>query len=106
FDMKHLTRPEIDLLLAISLPRGHPQTCARVRFSLAAPLDWTKLRDFASYHRVQPLLYKRLADHASELVPAKVMTELAMDFRARATRNLHLTGKLITLSKAFASAGI
>src|SRR6266566_5150702 len=70
---------ELDLLIACALPPAHTQIGARVRSSFGGPvgssrIDWNKLRTLAAYHRVQPLLYQRLAEHASAMAPANVMT--------------------------------
>jgi len=93
-------------LLACALPGSHVNAGVRVRSALNGSLDWSKLGKLAGYHRVKPLLYKRLAEHADESVPESVMRELAIDFRAGATQNLHLIGELIMLARAFALAGI
>ncbi len=98
--------PEIELLIACALPPSHPQIGDRVRSSAGGPIDWNKLCRLAAYHRVQPLLYKRLAEHATTLVPENVLAGLGAEYRAGATRNLTLTGELISLTKAFAAAGI
>ena len=99
-------RPEIELTVACALPPAHPHLRARVRSALSAPLDWKLLRKLAVYHRVRPLLYKRLAEHAADLAPEDVMVELKNEFRETSLRNLHLMGELIALTKAFGNARI
>jgi hypothetical protein len=100
------SRAEIDLLIACALPPGHPQIATRVRSSLDSDIAWSKLRALAAYHRVRPLLNKRLAEHASAFVPESVMIALASEFRAVATQNLHMMGELIAVTKVFAAADI
>ena len=99
-------QPEIELLIACALPPSHPQIGDRVRSSAGSPIDWNKLSEFAAYHRVQPLLYARLAEHAPSALPENVLAELNARYRAGATRNLNLTGELMSLAKAFTEAGI
>ena len=98
--------PEFDVLIACASPPGHPDLISRVRSSLAVPVDWNRLQALATYHRVQPLLYRRLAEHAADLIPNSLLTQIATGSRAFAARNLYLTGELITLVKAFTAAQI
>jgi hypothetical protein len=98
--------PEIELLIACARPDGTNQTGLQPRSLLTAPVDWAHLSDLAHYHRVQALVYTRLAAHAPDLVPSLHLIAMAEEFRAGATRNLHLTGELIAIVKAFAEAGI
>ena len=99
-------RPEIELLIACAFPPSHSQIGDRIRSAAGGPIDWKNLHELALYHRVQPVLYKRLAEHAATLVPEDLLTELDAEYRAGATRNLNLTGELISLAKAFNAAGI
>ena len=99
-------RPEIELLIACSLPPSHPEIRARIRSSARGPIDWDKLCELAAYHRVQPLLYQRLTEHATMLPPENGLAELGARYRAGAARNLNLTGELISLTRAFTAAGV
>jgi hypothetical protein len=51
-------------------------------------------------------LYKTSVEYGIRLVPEPEFAELATPFRANAVRNLHLTGELIPLTKAFGAADI
>ena len=103
----HLSyRPEIDLLMACTLPRGVSDASYRIQELVAAGLDWTKVSALASYHSVQPLLYTRLAELSPGMVPEHVLAQLAAEFRRNAARNLYLTGELIRILKVFADEGI
>jgi hypothetical protein len=99
-----LHRPsEIELLIACA----HPDITGRqLRSLLNTPVNWDDLRDLALYHRVEALLYTRLAEHAEDLVPAVSLAAMADEFRTGATRNLYLTGELIAIAKAFTKAAI
>ena len=97
-------RPEIELLIACALPPSHPQIGERIRASAGGVIDWNKLRQLAAFHRVQPLLCQRLAQHAKTFVPEYVLADLDACYRAGATGNLNLTRELISLSKAFAAS--
>jgi hypothetical protein len=96
---------EIELLIACAHPDGKTLTVPRLSSLLSAPIDWVRLRALAHYHRVQALVYTRLAAH-TDLVPSLHLIAMADDFRVSAARNLHLTGELITIAKAFAEARI
>ena len=99
-------RPDIELLIACALPPSHPEIGDRIRSSAGSPIDWNKLCELAAYHRVEPLLYQRLSRYAPSLAPENILAELAARNRAGATRNLNLTGELISLTKTFTAAGI
>ena len=103
----HLSyRPEIDLLMACTLPRGVSDASHRVHALVAAGMDWPKVSALASYHSVQPLLYTRLTELSPGMVPEPILADLAAEFRRNATRNLYLKGELIRILKLFAEEGI
>lgn len=97
---------ELDALIACALPPSHPELISRLRSSLARPMDCGRLLALAGFHRVQPLLYTRLAEHARDLVPDSILAGLASEFRASVARNLQLTGALIAVVRSFTAAGI
>ena len=96
---------EIEILIACARPDFNNQTGLR-RSLLSTPVNWSHLGDLAHYHRVKVLVYTRLATHAADLVPSAFLSAMADEFRAGATRNLHLTAELIAIARAFAEAGI
>lgn len=96
---------EIELLIACARP-DVKQFGSQLRSLLSTPVDWAHLSDLAYYHRLQALVYTRLSTHAADLVPPIYLAEMAEEFRAGAAHNLHLTGELIAIVKAFAEAGI
>src|SRR5690242_12240903 len=103
----HLShRPEIDLLMACTLPRGIPGAVDRIRAFLEAGVDWHKLNSLASHHGVIPLLYTRLTELPAGLVPEDVLAQLASEFRRNTVRNLYLTRELVRILKAFVDEGI
>lgn len=103
----HLShRPEIDLLMACTLPRGVPGAADRVRAFLEAGVDWPKVNALAGYHGVLPVLYMRLTELPAGSVPEHVLAQFATDFRRNTLRNLYLTGELVRTLKAFADEGI
>lgn len=99
-------RSEIDFLIACARPSQNDQTSRCLRSLLAAPIDWKRLRALAYYHRVHPLLYKRLSEHAADLISTPHLAEMAEAEHTGAARNLCLAGELITLTKAFARSNI
>ena len=103
----HLSqRPEIDLLMACTLPRCVSDASYRIQALVAAGMDWPKVSALASYHSVQPLLYTRLTELSPGVVPEHVLAQLAVEFRRNTARNLYLTGELIRILKVFADEGI
>jgi hypothetical protein len=99
-------KPEIDGLIACALPLSHSELVPGLRAALARPLDGRRLLALAGFHRMQPLLYTRIAEHAPDLIPDSVLAQLASEFRAGVARNLQLTGALIQVVRAFNAAGI
>lgn len=77
---------------------------------LAPPLeeaaDWNSLIQLAAFHRVAPLLYKRLRNTCPQVVPASVLTDLEAYVRSVAIRSLLLTGELVRLLKRLEAQGI
>jgi hypothetical protein len=103
----HLShRPEIDFLMACTLPRGVPGAADRVQAFFEAGVDWPKLNALANHHGVSPLLYTRLTELPAGSVPEHVLAQLASEFRRNTVRNLYLTGELVRILKAFLNEGI
>jgi putative nucleotidyltransferase-like protein len=97
---------EIDLLIACAGPKAEDQQGKRVRSLVEAYVDWGDLFILANYHRVRPLLYKRLNEYAADIAPESLLADMADNYRAGAIRNLFLTRELIALARAFAQASI
>jgi hypothetical protein len=99
-------KPEIDALIASAAPASRPELVPRLRSAFSRSIDHGRLLALAGFHRMQPLLYTRIAEHAPDLIPDSILAQLENEFRAGVARNLQLTGSLIHVVRAFDAAGI
>ncbi len=96
--------PEQELLLwSIRVDHTKDQ---RITDILSAGVDWNYVRKTAIQHGIIPLLYKRLKEEMSDLVPSNELEELRTLFMANAVRNLRMTQELIKVLDLLADAGI
>jgi hypothetical protein len=96
-------RQELNFLIACTSPKlraGLPDTIEL----LVDGIEWESLGALAFYHRVRPLLFKRVLDRA--LAPDDVRAAWSSQLRANAVRNLRLTNELIAITRKFAAAEI
>jgi len=99
----HFT-PEQELLLwSIRIDRTKDQ---RIEEILKDRVDWNYVRETAIQHGIIPLLYKRLKEEMSHLVPSNELEELRTQFMANAVQNLRMTQQLIKVIDLLADAGI
>ncbi len=99
----HFT-PEQELLLwSIRVDHTKDQ---RIEEILKDGVDWNYVRETAIQHGVFPLLYKRLKEEMSHLVPSNEIEELRTLFMANAVQNLRMTQQLIKVLDLLANAGI
>ena len=81
--------PEQELLLwLIRVDHTKDQRAAEI---LSRGIDWNYVRVTAIQHGIIPLLYKRLKEEMSDLVPSNDLAELRTLFMANAVRNLRMT---------------
>ncbi|MCK4760607.1 MAG: nucleotidyltransferase family protein [Candidatus Aminicenantes bacterium] len=90
--------PELELLLlSITLPgkQAAAPWCSRAAAEiLKKEIDWAKLRQFAVYHRVLPLFYKRLKDLDISLLPEAEMKRIKALDKENTLNNLRQAAKL------------
>ncbi|OQB78944.1 MAG: hypothetical protein BWX87_02453 [Bacteroidetes bacterium ADurb.Bin123] len=99
-----LFTPEQELLLwSIRVDHSKDQRAAEI---LSAGVDWNYVRENAIQHGIIPLLYKRLKNEMSDLVPSKELEELRTLFISNAVRNLRMTQQLIKVLDLLADAGV
>jgi hypothetical protein len=92
----------LDLLIACAAPAGGAP--ARALAPLAVDVAWAELDGLAHFHRVQPLMRRRLLD--ADLAPPALCEDWEAGLRANAIRNLHLTRVLLSLVRRFQAAGL
>lgn len=96
--------PEQELLLwSIRVDHTKDQEIADI---LSKKVDWNYVRETAIQHGIIPLLYKRLKEEMSDLVPSHELLELQILFMANAAQNLQMTQQLIRVLDLLANAGI
>ncbi len=96
--------PEQELLLwLIRVDHTKDQRAAEI---LSAGVDWNYVRKTAIQHGIIPLLYKKLKNEMSDLVPSKELEEFRTLFMANAVRNLRMTQQLIKVLDHLSDAGI
>ena len=99
----HFT-PEQELLLwSIRVDQAKDQ---RIEEILKAGVDWNYVRETAIQHGIIPLLYRRLKEEMSHLVPSDKLEELRALFMANAVQNLRMTQQLTKVLELLANAGI
>ena len=104
--MKIAASPEVDLLLCCARLALEPERRERVRGLLAAPLDWVRFMELASFHGLLPLVHRHLDAIASMSVPRSVRVELWGRHEATARRNGARTRELLRILEGLDSQGI
>jgi hypothetical protein len=89
--------------VAAAAPPGAPAPVHKP-LALVQPVDLEQLVRQASYHRVLPLLRKRLL--AAGSISEETRSDWIAAARSSAARNLHYAAQLAALAKAFAAFGI
>jgi hypothetical protein len=83
-----------------------PSEAAAVFSGLPSSLDWDRLFSLACSHKVTPLLLDCLTQHAVDMVPRAVLSELRLHVQAGALHKLHLTHELLRVVAALQERGI
>lgn len=94
---KATSRPEHELLVLCLAPKRREQRDKRIRELVQQELDWNYLFVLARRHSVVSLVYSRLQETASDLVPTKDLKFLQKYFQENAARNVLLTAELCRL---------
>ena len=96
--------PEFHLLLACCRQSSKGERAERVREILHQPLDWERVVQLATRHRVLPYLYRALP--ASTGAPASALQMLQQGYEANARQTLWLTRELLRILGHLESCGI
>jgi Uncharacterised nucleotidyltransferase len=108
------TRPEIAVLLCCASIRSDSEKATRLDTPLLEKIDWAKLLEMATQHRVLPLLYAGLKTERSRTssaarspaIPQEILMQLRHEFHAQTRRSLLLSGELVRLLNLFEAQGI
>lgn len=100
------TYPEIEVLLCCASTRIESEKVERLKATLKQDIDWAKLMQMATRHKVMPLLYWNLNANCPEAVPKHILTKLRADFFANTRHSLFLSGELVRLLNLFQAQGI
>lgn len=100
------TYPEIEVLLCCASTRIESERVERLKATLKQDIDWAKLMQMASCHKVMPLLYWNLNANCAEAVPKHILAKLRVDFFANTRHSLFLSGELVRLLNLFKAQGI
>ena len=96
--------PEFQLLLACCGQSSKGERAERVREILHQPLDWERLVQLATHHRVLPHLYRALP--VSTGAPASALQMVQQGYEANARQTLWLTRELLRILGHLESCGI
>lgn len=94
-------RLENELLLCCARTNASPELVTTIRELSAADVDWNYLLLLARRHSINPLLYRQLERHASELVPSAVLAQLKLQHQQNCARNTILTNEVCKLIDLF-----
>lgn len=97
--------PEYGLLRLIARAELSPARADAFR-KACDEVDWTEVIELATYHRLVPLLYVHVRDHASEVAPDDVQRLLRGGAMHRAMQVLFLSSELEVIATRFEEIGV
>lgn len=80
------------------------ETIERIQALAAEPLDWDKVVRRSWWHRIRPLTYRHLRDHAPGIVPDATLLELGKHASEMTIRNRRLGKALVDVAGMFEDA--
>ena len=102
--MPPLSTPELDVLrLTARSSLGEPEAAA-FREAVANDLDWPHLLYLAQYHRLAPLLFAHLLDHAD--APEGILALLRDHVRRQSAHVLFLSSEMARIAERLEAEGI
>jgi hypothetical protein len=97
---------ELEILLLSGWSQDVAGRLPQLRSRIGQAVDWERLVQLASWHRMLPLLHDRLRSLGWANVPVAVAAELRREFLLNASLSLSRTGTLLDLLGALESEGI
>ena len=99
-----LTEQQLCLILARKCLS--PELAARADFLIRSGLDWDKVLDFSSKHRVFPLVFRHLRRFEPGLVPGRILKLFRVLCLASSRKSEMFAKELARIVKALGKAGI
>lgn len=95
-------RPEVKLLLLCADPAANVNNeHGEIASLLEANLDWEWMLEQGARHALLPLIWWKLKDQSSNLIPSEAQVRLQSDFRRTRIRNLFIIEELRRLLRVF-----
>lgn len=96
---------EYDLLRLAARAQLDPARASAFREGMAG-VDWDVVTDLIGYHRMVPLFYVHVRDHAGDLVPDRIQTLLRNSAMARAVQVLFLSSEMKQIATRLREEGL
>ena len=90
------------MLLFLQNNRDHEEILSHI----PADIDWRLFLQLVMHHRVYPLVYTKLRELETELIPEYVIQSLSADFKRNTFQMLQLSAELESVCKVFDSTGL
>src|SRR4051812_43435940 len=90
----------IELQLLLHCARSQVDA-ERIRALVKGGINWQRLLELATQHRVRPLLMRNLKSVCWDAVPSTAQLELDSFYKVSVVRNLFFTGELLRLLDVF-----
>lgn len=104
-EQSHRLSLETELILLSSRINANGIIQSRIREILNYPLDWSKLKEIASFHRVLPFLYLNLKNYKN-LIPEEVFALIQNTFFYNFKRNTLLEREILDILKIIQVSGL
>jgi hypothetical protein len=98
--------PEWRLIVAVARTRMDEVQRERIRALLSSPIDWARMTEMASRHRVSAVSYPQLAREAIGAMPLDIRALLERDAARRIPDSLSLAAQMTGLLRAFEEARV
>ena len=98
--------PEYDLVRLAARAELDGVRAARFREAVEGPLDWKKVMAAGSHHRVLPLLYIHLREHAAGAPPDAMIAVLQQFVQSAAVRVLFLSSQMALIARQLNGEGV
>ena len=102
----HSPSPEYDLIRLAARAELDEARAVRFRDAASGSLDWKKVLGVGGHHRVLPLLYIHLREHAPGAAPAPLLASLQQFTQSAAVRVLFLSSQMALIAKRLDGEGV
>ena len=102
----HSPAPEYDLVRLAARAKLGEARADRFRAAAGAPVDWRKVLEVGAHHRVLPLLYIHLREHAPHAAPEALLASLQRFSQSAAVRVLFLSSQMARIADCLDEEGV